>query len=218
MKVSFLDERLNLELCRYCRILSGMKQFILCLFLLFSVLAHAETETLRTFVRIDKVSDGIRVIRMDEGDYIPAVPLNSEIKKKFEGLPHGTEALMEGHITYRPVTGDNARTSFRPFFIIEKINPVTLADLGAGRSIPDINNPIHLPQNDFIFHRPGIPVTTEVASALTLTTSMLLMQELTTDQTDPKGRSDVRKALFISAGAMATVLFLYEQITGKTKP
>lgn len=218
MKVSFLNERLNLELCRSCRILLCMKQILLSIFLVLSGLAHAETESLRTFVRIDKVSNGVRVIRMDQGDYIPAVPLNNEIKKKFEALSHGTEALMEGHITYRPVTGDNARTSFRPFFIIEKINPVTLADLGSGRTIPDLNTPLYLPQNDFILHRPGIPVTTEVASALTLTTSMLLMQELTTDKTDPNGRNDVRKALFISAGAMATVLFLYEQITGKTKP
>lgn len=179
---------------------------------------HADTETLRTFVRIDKVTTGTRVIRMEEGDHIPAIPANQDIKKKFESLPHGTEALMEGHITYQPVTGDNARTSFRPFFVIQSIHPVSLADLGAGKAIPDISAPLFLPQSDLILHRPGLPVTTEVASAITLTTSMLLMQDLTTDKTDPNGRNDIRKALFLSAGAMATVLFLYEQFTGKTKP
>jgi len=181
-------------------------------------MTHADTDTLRTLVRIDKVSTGTRVIRMEEKDQIPAIPVNQDIKKKFESLSHGTEALMEGHITYQPVTGDNARTSFRPFFVIESIHPVSLAELGAGNVIPDTATQLSFPQTNLVIHRPGLPVTTEVASAITLTTSMLLMQDLTTDKTDPNGRNDIRKALFLSAGAMATVLFLYEQFTGKTKP
>lgn len=193
----------------------SMKKLFTLMMLSLAVSAYADP--LRTFVRIEKNHSETRVIRMVEGDHIPAIPANKEVKSKLESLPAGTEAMMEGHITYEQVTTDSPR-HLRPFFVIERIQPLSLADLGeAGRKLPDTPPRVLLTEN-IIYQPVAFPVTTEVASAITLTTSMLLMEELTSGNTEPEGKRDLRKALFISAGATATMLFLYEQFTGKTRP
>lgn len=189
----------------------------LFILLALSCSLHSFAETLRTLVRIEKAHGDLKVIRVEQGDHIPAIPKDQKIKKELEGMAAGTEAILEGQITYQQVSSDNAR-QLRPYFVIEKIHPVSLATLGAGTAVPDLQTQDLKIQESLVYQQPTFAVTTEVASAITLTTSMLMMEELTAGKGDPNGQREIRKALFLSAGTMATMLFLYEQLKGKSKP
>lgn len=168
-------------------------------------------------MRIEKSPDGIQVYRLEKGEHIPSIPANPEVKRKLEELTDGAEAMMEGHITYEMVSSDDAR-QLRPYFVIEKILPVSLTELG--RDAFKVEAMAFQPKESqtLLYAQPTFAVTTEVASAITLTTSLLMMEELTSGSGDPQGRRDLRKALLLSAGSMATLLFVYEQLSGKTKP
>jgi hypothetical protein len=45
-----------------------------------------------------------------------------------------------------------------------------------------------------------------------------MIEQLTSGDNDPDGRRQMRQALFLSTGAIATLLFVYEQLEGKAKP
>lgn len=133
-----------------------------------------------------------------------------DVKKKLDSINERKEALVFGRIDYER-SQDGGLT---PVFIIERMTFVSLKELGSiHESIPD---PAFSPDKQLAFVPYTFPVTTEVASALTLTSSLLLMNSLTAGDKDV--RNDIRTGLFISAGTMATILFLYEQLSGKTKP
>ena len=194
-----------------------MKTFIACLIFLFSLSTFSETETeterVKILVRIEQQNGELRIFRSSNGDVIPGAFANKELANELKKLEEGDEVLMEGHINYRP-TFSMEKTSFKPYFMIESVRPVSLRRLG------QIN--LKLPESTLQFAQtPGefrpltLPVSTEVASALTMTTTLLLMDSLTSGPGDPSGRQDLRRGLIISAGTMATVLFIYEQIKGQ---
>jgi hypothetical protein len=59
----------------------------------------------------------------------------------------------------------------------------------------------------------SMPVTTNVASAMTLATSMLLLQSLTSAPYQPQGQKEINTGVLLFAGLFATGFFIYEQIT-----
>lgn len=193
-----------------------MKTLITCLIFLFSFQAFSEIETERVkiLVRIEQKNGELRIFRSTNGDIIPGAFANKELADELKKLEEGDEVLMEGHINYRP-TFSMERTSFKPYFMIESVRPVSLKRLG--------QIDFKLPESSLQFNQtPGefrpltLPVSTEVASALTMTTTLLLMDSLTSGPGDPSGRQDLRRGLIISAGTMATILFIYEQIKGQS--
>ncbi len=192
-----------------------MKTFIACFFFLFSLSTFSETETERVkiLVRIEQQNGELRIFRSTNGDVIPGAFANKNLVDELKKLEEGDEVLMEGHINYRP-TFSMERTSFKPYFMIESIRPVSLKRLGQiNFKLPESS--LQLDQVPGEFRPLTLPVSTEVASALTMTTTLLLMDSLTSGSGDPSGRQDLRRGLIISAGTMATVLFIYEQMKGK---
>jgi len=186
---------------------------LLCLIFSFSALSM-EHEKLRAVVRIHKSNQGMIVIPMDKEGTFPSLPGNEKMKKALNEIKDGSEAVIEGHISYEPISIDHGQ-QFRPFFVIDSIHPVSLSELGADARKVQIDTllPIH---SRPIYSPPFIPVSSEVASALTLTTSFLLLESLSNVH-NTNVHSDETKALLVSAGAMATVLFIYEQVKGEKK-
>lgn len=190
-----------------------MKVLILLFISLLSSLtwaAPAEKRPLKMFVRIEHKNGALVILRSSTGDIIPGVFSSKEIEKKLSSIAQDEEALIEGYINYRPISSGE-KTSFAPYFSIESVRPVSLNRLSAQDYVaPESSFDFAPMKQDF---RPyTIPVTTEVASALTMTSTFLLMDSLSSGDGEPSGRQDLRKGLIISAGTMATVLFIYDQL------
>lgn len=189
-----------------------MKKLFILTITLFTFMSWAnptETEPLKMLVRIERNNGTVVILRSTTGDVIPGAFINKEIEEKLSSISREEEALIEGHIKYRPISSGE-KTSFAPYFSIEAVYPISLNRLGAqDYQAPESNFSFAPMVHDF---RPyTIPVTTEVASALQMTTTFLLMESLSSGDGDPSGRRDLQKGLIISAGTMATVLFIYEQ-------
>jgi hypothetical protein len=185
---------------------------IICFFLCLSSLAVDEMTFLS---RIEHHGSNYVLIRLDSGQSIPFIPGDENVKSALGQLPHRTEAIVKGHLTYQALSEGDGRI-VKPFFVITQLRRVSLQEMGRiSREIP-VPSPSPVPTETYP-RSPTFPVSTEVASAITFTSTLLLMNSLTTGD-NPTTQDQLRTGLFISAGAMATVLYLYEQLSGKTKP
>ena len=119
------------------------------------------------------------------------------------------EVLLKGRIRYRPVTADT-KTEMRPEFIITKIAPVSLKRLGESEF------QVAEPKIVFSLAEPRgpktIPVSGKVASAITLTAAVLLMQNLSSEHSGKGPREKLQSEVFFGAGALATGTFIWEQL------
>ncbi len=119
------------------------------------------------------------------------------------------EVLLKGSIRYLPVTQDN-KTDMRPTFYISKIIPVSLKRLGESNfSVAEPKLVFSLPEAQA---PKGISVTGKVAMAITLTATILLMQNLSTAGTPPGMREKLQSQVFFGAGALATGSFIWDQL------
>lgn len=119
------------------------------------------------------------------------------------------EVILKGSIKYNPVTMDS-KTEMRPTFYIEKIIPVSLKRLG--KSDFKIADPkLHFSLKE-VEGPTTFPVSGKVASAITLTASVLLMQSLTHGAGGSNPQEQLQSQLFFGAGALATGLYIWEQI------
>lgn len=168
------------------------------------------------FAKIHSSGQDIRVVRTIEGDTITSILGTKQLKQEIEKLLPGDEALLKGYITYRSASIDG-HTKLTPIFVVESINPVSLRRLGKSQKL-DFNDMAALKMPESKSYSPlTIPVTTELASAITLTTSMLLMQNLTASATQPDTKQQINSGLFLFSGALATGYFIYEQLKGSLK-
>lgn len=192
------------------------KLIVTFLMLLSSLLYAQDTVNIKAIVHIEQTSRGMRIFS-DKGTPIPTIPASKEIKEKLSAIKSGTEALVEGHIHYELISG-NDTNQFKPFFVVSKITPISLKDLGQDANKFEVSDSLRSFEfENKLYAPPSIPVTTEVASAITMTTALMLMNELSSGNGTDLNK-DYRNALFLSTGAMATLLFIYEQAEGKTKP
>lgn len=172
-------------------------------------------EASRALIKIEKSGKDIRVFSISKGKFIPTIPGNKEIINKLSLLNSGAEAFVSGYIDYEHFTsGDSHR--MMPYFIIQEIYPVSLKDLGSdAQQILDLESikPLEFPS--LVYAPAPIYVSTEVASAITMTSSLLLMNELTSGNDGTE--KDLRTMLFFSAGTMATLMFIYDQFEGSKK-
>jgi hypothetical protein len=181
--------------------------------LIGNVIAQTESSpNIQVLAKIHITGHAIHLIRLNEDDVIPSLLKNKESEKVISQMGPDAEALVKGHITYQATTIEG-QAKLEPIFIIESINPISLKLLGKVKP-PDDNE---LASN--IFRSPdknyapfSIPVSTEVASALTLTTSVLLLQSLTASANQPQVEQQLNTGLFLFAGALATGVFIYDQI------
>ena len=197
------------------RLIRMKKLVLLFLFISPFALQAVEGPLLRTLVKIETTDGAMKVIKQDNQEYLPIEAKTKEIEIQLKSLGPGKEAFLEGQISYRYLTSENTKT-LKPVFIITSVYPVSLNEIGKidVGFIEKANPDLILSDN---YSPYSIPVTTEVASAMTMTTTLMLMESLSHNG-DPEGRRDMRKALIISSGLMATLLFIYEQVEGKTKP
>jgi hypothetical protein len=195
--------------------LMSMKELFIFMVLLLSM--EVQADELRALVRIDKSDEEVQIFRLEKGDHIPTIPSTKEIKTRLLGLKDGTEAVMKGHLTYEMMGGNESR-QLRPYFVIDEIHPVSLSELGTAAGKVESKSFVPKEISYYTYTEPKLVVSTEVASAITLTTSLLLMEELTAGSGDTSARRDMRRALFLSTGGMATLLFIYDQFRGNTKP
>jgi hypothetical protein len=193
------------------------KLILLCFYLLIIITnSYGFDEPFSAFIRIEKTAHSIKIRPNGEGSSIPAIGYTEEVSKKISKLEDGSEAVIEGFIRYTYLKTEGTHHS-QPFIMIQDIHPVSLKELGVGpESMIADQLPIRSIKSEYIPH--SIPITTEVASAMTLTTSLLLMNELTSSNTSYSLDKDLRTTLFLSTGLMATIVLIYDQIQGKNKP
>lgn len=189
---------------------------LLLISLIYSSPGKSESQPqISVLARIQTTGNSVSLIRQSEGDVIPSLLKNKELEKKIESLEPGDEALVKGYITYQ-ATNMEGSTKLKPIFVIESINPVSLKRLGkVGHETEMVTSQIMANHKEY--SPLSIPVTTEVASAMTLTTTVLLMQSLTANSSQPQVSQQLNTGLFIFAGALATGIFIYEQITHSQK-
>jgi hypothetical protein len=173
-------------------------------------------EPFKAIIRIEKTAHTLKIRPSGAGTSIPAVGYSEEVSKKISKLEDGSEAVIDGYIRYSYHKTEGTHHS-QPFIMINDIHPVSLKQLGVGPE-PLITDqlPIRSLKSEYI--PPTIPITTEVASAMTLTTSLLLMNELTSTNTSYSLDKDLRTTLFLSTGLIATIVLIYDQIQGKNRP
>ncbi len=175
----------------------------------------AQGAELSALVRLEKGPGFFHVIRAEDGLRIPVIPANSELKAQLQRYSAGQDLLMEGRITY---VEDQEPNKLRPVFVVEKIRTLSLSDLGPGSIPPEtIVTPARVSSQELVLG-PTLAVTPEVASAITMTTSLLLMEELASGSVEPTGRQELNRAIFLSAGTMATLYFIYQQLKEKNHP
>ncbi len=174
--------------------------------------AFSSEEPIRALIRIEKTILDIHIRVPPQGTSLPTVFASKEVKNKMSQLENGSEAIVEGKINYQFTRIEGSHYS-HPYFVISKIIPISLKALGAAE-YPKVESLKNLSPQKTEYIPPTIPLTTEVASAITLTTSVLLMNELTSSQTSSFNK-DLNATLFLTTGIFATILFIYEQIEGK---
>jgi hypothetical protein len=185
------------------------------LFLSWSTWASdLKDDSFRTLIQIEHVGRGPKLFMVEKKAFVPSIPATEEIKQALEQLNEGSQILVEGRIHVE--TGQLETQGIRPFFIIEKIIPVSLSDLGKEARAFQFEAPRSIELPSTVFGPSSIPVTTEIASAITLTTGLLLLEELSSSGRAPEDREQ-RQLLLLSTGAFATLLFIYDQIKGESK-
>lgn len=169
----------------------------------------------KILVEVEKSDHQTIIFKQENIPRIPSLPANEEVAKTLDQLQPGDEVFIEGFVSHHATAGLE-QGKVLPFFVVEKVYPISLKAL----SVTDYKAPEleFTPDSTADFSPARIPVTAEVASAMTMTTSLLLMHDLTMGSTEPEMKKQLQTALFLSAGTMATMLFVYEQLTGKTKP
>ncbi|MFP5384753.1 MAG: hypothetical protein ACLGHN_01650 [Bacteriovoracia bacterium] len=195
-----------------------MKKHLLCLILLTlsPLLLAEEIQRIRTLVRLEKAGNSTHAYMIENSRNLPTFFKDAMVRKAFNNLEEGSEAFIEGYVNYKVSSNDSIK-SMEPVFYVESVYPVSLNKLGAV-NFSATEAPGAGMMSEKVFEPVSIPVTTEVASAITLTSTLLLMESLSNGGMEPAGQRDLKKALIISSGLMATMLFIYEQIEGKSRP
>lgn len=195
----------------------NINTFFLFLLIIFSssatnVLAQTEKK-IEVLAKIRTVGNSIELIVPNEKETIPSLVQKKELEKIINSLIPGDEALVTGHIIYHAHSLEG-QTSYRPIFIIEDIKPISLRLLGKMDLATTFESSYATLKPQDNFYPPiGIPVSTEVASAITMTSTLLLMHSLGSSSAQPQATQQMNAGLFLFAGALATGIFIYEQIT-----
>jgi hypothetical protein len=190
---------------------------VIIIFKLNFAIAGEPYQKVKAFMRIEHTGGGNRPYLLKEDTSIPALPINDEVKQQIAKLKAGDEVVVEGHISQQILSRGDSQT-LKSYLIIESIQAVSLGELGK-TGMPQLPQDNRIHSITTPYSPPQIPVTTEVASALTMTAGMLLLEDLSSDPAaDPERRRQLRQAVLLSSGLMASIIFIYEQIKGeKTK-
>ncbi len=181
------------------------------LILFYSFLSQAEINTMEDvhlLAQIHSVKDAEAITGH-------SIKLESEgMGKILEKLRPEDEVLLKGYVTYQPERSDT-KINMNPVFHVQSIHPVSLKRLGiTAQKIEEPNLTFTTAQ---MKGTGTIPISEEVASAMTLTASVLLVQNLTNNGGTQTMKADLERATFLSAGALATGYFIWKQIQSSRK-
>lgn len=173
---------------------------------------HSVFEEVTIVGRIEGHGDALRVIRSLEDDALPGMLEHQQLEKDIAALQKGDEVLLKGYVAYQNFFLAGGAHS-KAIFVVQSVKAVSLSKLGKteGTIIPE---PVTSPLLQKSYSPLSIPVTTQVASAITLTSSILLLQSLTASPFDPQLRQQLNSGLILFAGAIATGIFIYDQMSG----
>jgi hypothetical protein len=186
----------------------------------FSIISavHAleqQQQEIKLIARIKSMGNKVELVKDQKSAPIMTELAKPELKKIIDSLETGDEALIEGHLRYRP---KGIETETMPaVFVISSIRPISLKRLGhmEGKFIEE---PKELMLTDKAPFAPkSIPVSGELIGAITFTASLLMLQDLTSSQASSNPQHQLNSGLIFSAGSLATGLLIYEQISGKKK-
>lgn len=187
------------------------KLLVACLFILSSFLVRGEppvSQEAHVLVKVHSVKEA-------ETQLGVAIELENEgLSQILSGLSPDDEVLLKGEVTYHPTRSDGA-IFMSPKFRIKSIHPVSLKRLGVTNVKVQDPPMLFSSQNS-----PGlktIHVSPEVAGAMTLTASVLLLQDLSGSASTQPLKHQIDQATFLSAGALATGYFIWKQLTEKKK-
>lgn len=187
------------------------KILLICILLLSSFLVRAEES------RMENVHVLARIHSIKEAEALTghAIELeNDGLSEILQKIKPEDEVILKGFVTYHPDRNDT-KIEMNPVFHIQSIHPVSLKRLGI------TNEKVEEPGLVFSttsYKGPGtIPVSAEVAGAMTMTASILLLQNLSATSGTQPVKADLERAIFISAGALATGYFIWKQIQSSRK-
>jgi hypothetical protein len=174
-------------------------------------------EEIQVIARIKATSGKIEIIRSVEGDVIPSLLKDKKLEEVLKKMKPGEEAIIKGYISFYGTSHEDGQISHKPIFMIEAINPVSLELLGKDEQKRDIENyQTQLSQNE-IYSPVTIPISTEAATAMTITATALLLQNLAATPNQPQGKQDLNSGVLLYSGLFATSIFLYQQISSSIK-
>lgn len=159
----------------------------------------------------------IKLFRTNERDIIPGMLDDQKIIKVISELGPSEESFVKGHVIYQKFDSDGSM-SLRPVFVIESVKPISLKLIGSIGSIQDYQS-----KHESLIYRKSeysplvMPISTEIASTVTLTTAILLMQSLTSSSLQPQSSQQLNSGLIFFAGALAAGAFVVEQYKNETK-
>lgn len=164
--------------------------------------------------RADDVTIVARIHSLKEAQdtlHYPVVLENDSLSSVLQKLDPSDEVIMKGRIEYHPVTQEG-RKEMNPTFHVEKIVPLSLQKIGRIELVP-VERKITF-TTPVPYSPKTLPVSGKVATAITLTASVLLVKELSGNQTTQPVQDNINTGLIFSAGALATGVYLWEQLKG----
>ncbi|MGE3611279.1 MAG: hypothetical protein AB7I27_16925 [Bacteriovoracaceae bacterium] len=189
-----------------------MKIFIIILSLLFGLSCFAEDVHL--LAKIKSVNHKIEVTKDGQATPVLFKLKSQDLEKSIKNLRPEDEALLIGELNYESVGKDSKK--LEPIFLIKEIHPVSLERLGLKEyqiQDPKVVFKSFEPENQ----PKSIKVSPEIATTLVLTGSILLLRSNSNTQVEAPFRSTIQNSLIFSAGALATGLFIWDQIKLKKK-
>ena len=172
-----------------------------------------DLQELHMIAKVKKVGESYEIYRDNKNLLIPTQIKDKNIKKTLSTLEADDEVILTGRITY---LRDIEQTQMKPVFLIEGVTPISLRRLAlAKHDFPELS--LSYPKFEVPYSKKEFLVSTEVASTITMTTSLMLLYNLasTSGPGSPHVVQSINQGLFLSAGVLAAGLFLYKQAVKK---
>lgn len=136
---------------------------------------------------------------------------SAQVEKVIKNLLPHEEVLLSGQIVFEKI-GKMDSFQIWPVFIIQRAQPISLKLLGKheGSEIIEQNITFSLERKPYGPRK--ISVNPELAGAITITASILLLKAFASKGIDQNVSNKLNDHLLFSSGALATGLFIFEQL------
>ncbi len=199
-----------------------MKHFTISIFFIlffFSVGNFAQNlPPIEVLGKVDSDGRHIRLPHPEDGNLINGFVHSKELERIIAKMKPGDEAIIRGYIAHHTVSNIETSMFYKPFFVIESITPISLKAIGNTEvaGVVELTNEFWQNQiSDYSAY--AIPVTAEVASAITFTAAGLLLNSYTTGANQHSIIQDGNASLLLFSGAVITGAFIYRQIKSAQK-